>query len=132
MKRLFFVYISIFIFSLILIVNGLQAEESKGEIALSTQTEQLSEPDEPVRHYAPLSLGLYLGSNEGIVTFPHGRRFGLNKTLKTNVYSPHNTQSGKNIPIKLSFTKEERHFIQYLTARHSQGFYIYSLKVLLL
>ena len=41
-------------------------------------------------------------------------------------------QSGKNIPIKLSLAKKEQHFIQYLTTRHSQGFYIYSLKVLLL
>ena len=46
MKRLFFVYISIFIFSLLLIVNGLQTEENEDEIALPTQTEQLSESDE--------------------------------------------------------------------------------------
>ena len=76
-----------------------------------------------------LLRGLRLGSAEGIAR-SHGRRFGLDKTPKTNVYSHHNMQSGKNIPIKLSFAKKERHFIQYLTARHSQGFYIYALKVL--
>ena len=131
MKRLFFVYISISIFSLLLIVNGLQAEENEEEITLPTQTEQLSEPDEMAHHYDTLLRGLRLGSDEGIAS-SHGRRFGLDKTPKTNVYSHHNMQSGKNIPIKLSFTKEDQHFIQYLTTRHSQGFYIYSLKVLLL
>ena len=131
MKRLFFVYISIFIFSLLLIVNGLQTEGNEDEIALPTQTEQLSESDEIAHHYDTLSRGLHLGSDEGIAT-SHGRRFGFNKTPKTNVYSHHNMQSGKNIPIKLSLAKKERHFIQYLTTRHSQGFYIYSLKVLLL
>ena len=131
MKRLFFVYISIFIFSLLLIVNGLQTEENEDEIALPTQTEQLSESDEIAHCYDTLSRGLHLGSDEGIAT-SHGRRFGFKKTPKTNVYSHHNMQSGKNIPIKLSLAKKERHFIQYLTTRHSQGFYIYSLKVLLL
>lgn len=130
MKRLFFVYISIFIFSLLLVVNGLQAEGIENEIALPTRTEQLSESDEIAYRHDTLSRGFRLGSDEGIAT-SHGRRFGLNKTPKTNVYS-RQARSGKNIPIKLSFTKEERHFIQYLTTRHSQGFYIYSLKVLLL
>ena len=101
MKRLFFVYISIFIFSLLLIVNGLQTEENEDEIALPTQTEQLSESDEIAHCYDTLLRGLHLGSDEGIAT-SHGRRFGFNKTPKTNVYSHHNMQSGKNIPIKLS------------------------------
>ena len=66
MKRLFFVYISIFIFSLLLIVNGLQTEENEDEIALPTQTEQLSESDEIAHCYDTLSRGLHLGSDEGI------------------------------------------------------------------
>ena len=68
MKRLFFVYISIFIFSLLLIVNGLQAEENEEEITLPTQTEQLSEPDEMAHHYDALLRGLRLGSDEGIAS----------------------------------------------------------------
>ena len=131
MKTLFFVYIPIFIFSLSFIANGLKTEENEDEIALPTQTEQLSESDEIAHCYDTLLRGLHLGSDEGIAT-SHGRRFGFNKTPKTNVYSHHNIHGGKNIPVKLSFARERRHFIQYLTTRHSQGFYIYSLKVLLL
>ena len=66
MKRLFFVYISIFIFSLLLIVNGLQTEENEDEIALPTQTEQLSESDEIAHCYDTLLRGLHLGSDEAI------------------------------------------------------------------
>ena len=55
MKRLFFVYISIFIFSLLLMVNERQAEGNEDEIALPTQTEQLSEPDEIAYCYDTLS-----------------------------------------------------------------------------
>ncbi len=131
MKKLFFVYISIFIFSLTLIINTLRAGSIEEKIALSTQTEQLSETDETVHFYRNHTLGIQSSADEGI-TVPHGRRFGLNKTPKTNAYSHHSMQGGKRIPIKLSFAKEERHFIQYLTTRHSQGFYIYSLKELLL
>lgn len=131
MKTLFFVYIPIFIFSLSFIANGLKTEKNADEITLPTRTEQLSESDEFTNCYAPLSPGLHLGADEGVVT-PTGRRFGLNKAQKTNVYSHHNIYGGKNIPVKLSFARERRHFIQYLTTRHSQGFYIYSLQVLLL
>ena len=77
MKTLFFVYIPIFIFSLSFIANGLKTEKNADEITPPTRTEQLSESDEFTNCYAPLSPGLHLGADEGVVT-PTGRRFGLN------------------------------------------------------
>lgn len=131
MKRLFFVYIPVFIFSLTLIVNGLRGYATEKETVLPTQTEQLSEAEDPIYISNHYSFYYQLGADEGI-TVPHGRRFGLNKPPKTNLYSHNNMYGGKNIPAKVSLAKNERHFIQYLTTRHSQGFYIYSLNELLL
>lgn len=45
MKRLFFVYIPVFYFSLYLIINGLRENVTEKEMVLSTQIEQLSDPE---------------------------------------------------------------------------------------
>lgn len=131
MKRLFLLYIPVFLFSLVFIVNGLRETMMERENIMHDQEEQLSNPESAVNLYSHLGFFHQLGADEGI-TMPHGRRFGLNKPPKTNVYFRDITSELKNKPIKLAYTENTRHYIQYLTIRHSQGFYIYSLKELLL
>lgn len=131
MKRLFLLYIPIFLFSLVFIVNGLRETMMERENIMHDQEEQLSNPESGSNLHSHLGFFHQLGADEGI-TMPHGRRFGLNKPPKTNVYFRDITGELKNKPFKLAYTENTRHYIQYLTIRHSQGFYIYSLKELLL
>lgn len=131
MKRLFLLYIPVFLFSLVFIVNGLRDTMMERENIVHDQEEQLSNSESTAKLYSHLGFFHQLGADEGI-TIPHGRRFGLNKPPKTNVYFRDITDELKNKPFKLAYTENTRHYIQYLTIRHSQGFYIYSLKELLL
>lgn len=131
MKRLFLRYIPIFLFSLFMIVTGLREAMSEGKTIVHNQEEQLSIPGNQVNLHTYAGFLHQLGADEGITT-AHGRRFGLNKTSKTNLYFRNHTSELKNKPLKLVSLENSKHFIQYLTIRHSQGFYIYSLKELLL
>lgn len=131
MKRLFLLYIPIFLFSLFFIVTGLREAMTEGETTVYSPDEQLSILGNQINLHSHPGFFHQLGADEGITT-THGRRFGLNKTSKTNVYFRNHTSELRNKPPKLASLENTRHFIQYLTVRHSQGFYIYSLKELLL
>ncbi len=131
MKRLFLLDIPIFLFSLVFIVNGLQKTMTERESIVYVQEEQLSIPETQANFHSHDGFFHHLLADEGI-TMPHGPRFGLNKPPKTNVYFRNTVNGLKNKPLKLAIAENTRHFMQYLTTRHSQGFYIYSLKELIL
>lgn len=131
MKKLLFLFISILLLSLTFIAKGVHEVTFEKKTMELAQAYQLSESEEDIFHFDRYSFNYQAGADEGF-TVPQGRRFGLNKSLKNYVFDRYHTSDGKNKPIKLTRTSDQRHFIKYLATRHSQGFYIYSLKELLL
>lgn len=124
-------YIPIFLFSLFFIVTELRESMSERKTIVYSPETQFSIPENHANLHPHPGFFLQLGTDEGI-TITHGRRFGVNKTSKPNVYFRNHTSELKNKPLKLASLENTKHFIQYLTIRHSQGFYIYSLKELLI
>lgn len=131
MNRLFCIYLPVFILTLILAVSGLQVTTSAPEPACLSFAEQLSEPEPAANIECCSGFLIHLGADEGLTTH-HGRRFGLNKPSKSNVYFRNNERDGKERSFKLLFTGCEHLYTRFLTSRHAHGFYIYSLKELLL